>query len=191
MNIKWYRTTDAAAEPVTAANMEEKLAYSSGWNATTLGIDIEAARNMVEKITDRAFITQSWTGRGDYFPDVIYLPKGQIQSVTSVKYIANGATSLTELTVDVDYVVEINQDRGRIYPVSNWPSDVNADRKGVIEVVFVAGYGATAADVPGWAKSAIMLCTGDLNTNGALKSEMAVDKMLTANKLFFDYNIND
>lgn len=190
MNFKWYRTTDAAAEPVADTDMEEKLSYSSGWNATTIAIDIEAARNQVEQMTDRALITQTWTGRGDYFPDVIHLPKGQIQSVTSVKYIADGDTTFTTLTVDVDYVVEINQDKARIYPKVDWPS-VELDRKGVVEVVYVAGYGATAASVPGWAKSAIMLLAGDLNTNGALKADMAVSKILTSNKLSFDYTVND
>jgi uncharacterized phiE125 gp8 family phage protein len=191
MNFKWYRTTDATVEPVTPIDLEEKLVYSSGWNATTLGIDIEAARNMVEKITDRALITQTWTGRGDYFIDVIYLPKGQIQSVTTVKYVPNGSTTFTTLTVDVDYIVELNGDRARIYPVSSWPSDLNEDRKGSIEVVFICGYGNAASDLPGWSKSATMMYAGDLNTNGALKAEMAMDRLMVANKLFFDYHLND
>jgi uncharacterized phiE125 gp8 family phage protein len=184
--MKWYRTTDAASEPVTAANMEEKLAYSSGWNAATIAIDIQAARNMVEVITDRALITQTWTGRGDSFPDVIYLPKGQIQSVTSVKYIPEGSTSFTTMTVNVDYVVELNGDLARIYPVTDWPQ-VNTERTGVVEVVYVCGYGNSASNVPGWAKAAIIMIAGDLNVNGALKSEQAVDRMLSFNKLIYEY----
>lgn len=190
MNFKFYRTTDAASEPITTTNMEEKLVFSSGWNATTLAIDIQAARNVVEAVTDRALITQTWTGRGDYFPEVIYLPKGQIQSVTSVKYKPSGSSTLTALTVDVDYKVELNGDRGRIYPIGAWP-DVNTDQEGSVEVVYVCGYGNAASNVPGWAKTAIMMYAGDMHTNGALKADMAVDRILIANRLHFDYNAND
>ncbi|MGH1436563.1 MAG: hypothetical protein ACRBG0_19120 [Lewinella sp.] len=172
--------------------MEEKLAYSSGWNAATIAMDIEAAMDEVEKATDRALLTQTWTGRGDYFPSVIELPKGQAASVTSLKYIPSGSSSFTTLVEDTDYIVELNEDRARIYPPSGgWPSDVNTDRKGVVEVVWSCGYGATQADVPGWAKSIMMLIAGQLNTNGAIELQKMHLRQLDLNKLYFNYSIND
>ena len=189
--MKFYRTTDPTTTSIVSiANCEEALGYSSGWHTNTLTMHLGAAVDYVEEKTDRAIYTQTWTGRGDCWPvndaSSFYLPKGSIASVTHVKYIKAGETDFTELTADQDYFVEINGDLCRIYPPdSGWPTDLNEDRKGVIEIVYVAGP-STAKD---WAKSAVLSKTMDLELGQTIHAQH-VDHLCIKNYLYFNYGIN-
>lgn len=87
---------------------------------------ITSAREHVEDITRRALLTQTWDYSLPGWPtsNFIYLPYGNLQSVTSIKWKDTAAVEST-LTVTTDYLVETNGDQcGRIvlpYGVT-WPS---------------------------------------------------------------------
>jgi uncharacterized phiE125 gp8 family phage protein len=84
----------------------------------------------------------------------ITILKSKLQSVTSIKYYSGGV----QLTWDpANYYITDNTDYAGIYlaPDSNWPSDID-NRLQSVMITFVAGYGATASDVPYDIKQALL-----------------------------------
>jgi uncharacterized phiE125 gp8 family phage protein len=145
--------------------------YSSDTTEDTiLSALITAARQQVEAITRRAFITQTWDLFLDEFPEknFIPLPYGQLQSVSSVAYIDSDGVSHT-MTLTTDYLVDASSEPGRIvlpYGVS-WPT-FTAYPVNPITIRFVCGYGGTAASVPRGIVAAIkMLCESLYNDRSA------------------------
>jgi uncharacterized phiE125 gp8 family phage protein len=129
---------------------------------------IIAAREIVEDVTRRKLITQTW----DYYPDCFPLnqnfmkvPFGNLQSVTNIKYKDSAGTETT-LTAGTDYLVETNGDQhGRIvlpYGCS-WPS-VTLYPSNPIAIRFICGW-LTAADVPRKYKTAIKMQAADMFLN--------------------------
>lgn len=117
---------------------------------TALTRIISSARREVEDITSRALLSQTWYYYLDAFPceDRIYLPFGNLQSATSVKYKDSAGTETT-MTAGTDYLVETNRERcGSIvlpYGLS-WPS-FTAYPSNPITIEFVCGWTA-AASIP-------------------------------------------
>lgn len=188
MNLKV--TTQPASEPVTEAELEESLTLTSGWDNTSVSRKQIASRRQVELDTDRSLITQTLTMKLDNWPEKedIVLFRGPVQSVTSVKY-QNTSDVQTTLVEDTDYTVAINGDEARITPISSWPS-LYATKKDVIEVIYVAGYGDNASDVPADLKEAIVskfdqLYSKDMKFNGNYEA------LITPMKVYSDYTIND
>jgi uncharacterized phiE125 gp8 family phage protein len=127
---------------------------------------ITAARIKCEEHQGRAYITQTWDLYLDDFPeaDEIELPRGPLQSITSVKYYG---TDGTEYTMSAsDYIVDIASDPGRIVLGygKTWPTTVLRPANGVI-IRFVCGYGAAAAAVPALIRLAIKMLVGHYYAN--------------------------
>lgn len=167
-----YTTTDL----VTLADAKQQLRIASTYDDNNVNTLLDAARQIVESETNRAILNQTWTLYLDYFPDVIYLPKGIIQSVTSVKYIDTGGTQQT-LADGTDYTTTTGIDDGRIVPTNNgWVSDVNTEQNNVVEIIFVAGYGATKTAETSWAEQAILMKLSQLYYN--LDSSMGYENLV-------------
>lgn len=112
---------------------------------------IAAATSFVENYTGRALVSQTWEQVLDDFSDAMLLPKGPVQSVTSVKYFD---TSDVEQTLAADqYVLDNVSDPAWVVR----PDDVTypdvADGVNNVIIRFVAGY----SDIPAEIKAAIML----------------------------------
>lgn len=110
----------------------------------------EAAVSMLDgpaSKTRRALLTQTWTLYLDCWPSRIVLPLSPVQSVSSVKYYDTEGYKQTfgaskyHATDLVSWDPSITLATGE-----SWP-DIDT-REGAIEVEFIAGYGATMADVP-------------------------------------------
>lgn len=164
-----------ASEPVALSGSDGLKAWlrvehaASDDEITALG---KAARLLVEKLTGRALVTQTWVLTLDNFPwpggwqyvnspaifpdpHTIRVPKAPLQSVSSVEYYDLSDT-LTTLAAST-YVVDATTDPGRIFLAMNkvWP--VTRLRPGAVRITFVAGYGAASA-VPEDLKLAIKMC---------------------------------
>lgn len=115
---------------------------------TYLSSLITTARQYCEDYQNRAYITQTWEISLDEFPDVIEIPKGNLQTVDSIKY-TNSDNVTTTLIVTTDYVTSIRGILGRIVPAYNktWPTFTPCPLDPVV-ITFTCGYG-TAAQVPG------------------------------------------
>jgi uncharacterized phiE125 gp8 family phage protein len=149
-------TTAPATEPVTAAEAKTHMRITSSADDTYITGLITAARQWCEWYQGRSYIEQIITMYLDTFPSTIYLPQPPAMSVTTLKYY-NTAGTLTTLTVTTDYVVDVISQPARIYPAytTSWPS--YRDIPNAVQVVYKAGYGADATNVPTPVKHAIKM----------------------------------
>lgn len=129
-----------------------------------LNDQIETARGLVEDITRRALLTQTYDLYLDGFPneDYIRLPFGNLQSVTHLKY-TNSDGDETTMTADTDYIVETNGDQcGRIvlpYSIA-WPS-FTAYTSNPIVCRFICGWTA-ATSIPTKIRTAVKMISAKL-----------------------------
>lgn len=144
-------------EPVSLAEAKLQARVDVATDDALITALITAARELVEKTTWRALITQRWDFYLDAWPegDEIVLPKPPLKSVVTLEY-----TSEAGATVAVpaaDYAVDVATEPGRIVLKSGaaWPGGTLA-RLNPIHVRFECGYGAAAA-VPEAYKLAIKL----------------------------------
>lgn len=158
--------TAPASEPVTLAEAKLHLYQEdSTANDTLITSLIVAAREYVEKFTNRALLEQTWKLWLDEFPDsgVIYLPRSPLRSIVAVTYVDEAGVVQTMSTDD--YVVDTACTPGRIrlaYDTS-WPT--TRCELDAVRVEFKAGFGTTAAAVPDSIKAAMKLIIGDLFEN--------------------------
>lgn len=119
---------------------------------------ITAARRLVESITGRAMITQTWKYWLDRFPmsDEISLPFAPLQSLTSLTYTDVDSNSDT-LTEGTEITVDTDSEPGRIVLDYDeiWPTDA-LHPNNPIEIEFVCGY-ASASAIPVELKHAMKL----------------------------------
>lgn len=160
-----YRISDATAfvqdtvtEPITLAEAKLHLRVDHEEENTYITSLIVSARFWAENYTKRSFISRSLRLSMDWFPDVILLPRGVTQSVTSIKYYDTGGVDTT-LSSSV-YSVDTDNEPARITLAYNqsWP-DFRAIAN-TIRIVWVSGYGAAATAVPDPIKQSMKLAIG-------------------------------
>ncbi len=135
----------------TFSGVDENI-HNSGAEDDMIYNLITAARRICEQWQNRAYLTQTWNMYLDRFPPVINPPYAPLQTATIKYYDSNGVQQ--ELS-DTLYSVYIKQEPGRIIPVFGqvWPAVRSIPN--TVEVVYVAGYGATRASTPESVKGAI------------------------------------
>lgn len=178
MIVSNKRTTDPAVEPVTVAEMDQFLRGDNvieSVDGTLVESLIVAAREYVEEFTRRALITQTWTMYMDRWPQTqdplgwwdgvregsissgdarsLTLPIGPLQSVKSIKTFDQDNNET--LFPDTNYFLNTTATPGEVILNTGvvWPT-FTRNRMG-IEVVYVAGYGDAATDVPSPLRMAI------------------------------------
>jgi len=142
----WTVETAPSAEPILKAAAKTHMRITVTDHDDYIDALIIAARKTTEHLTGRALITQTIELRLDRFPTTIYLPRGPVQSVTSIKYYD---TAGDEQTLDAaEYQTELYSDPPRIEPEYgySWPS--TQDRMAAVTVKYIAGYGDAGTDVP-------------------------------------------
>lgn len=122
---------------------------------------IYTATNYFEMITGRDLINKTYKCYLNNFPiatgyaaltygynqaPCIRILKSKLQSITHIKYYVDGVLVTWNSS---NYYITDENDYAAIYlkEGSNWPSDADNRVQSVI-ITFVAGYGATAADIP-------------------------------------------
>lgn len=177
-----------AVEPVTAAELRTYLRETtSSLPDTDADAFIAEAREYIERVENIAMITQSWRLAFDRWPSRaepwwdgvrempvselhqvsgsgdVRMPQYPLQSVTSVTTYSEDstATSVALSTFDVDTY----RTPGRITLKSGqtWPTATRANN--AIEIVYVAGYGDAASDVPAPLKRAVKQMAGYLHAH--------------------------
>jgi uncharacterized phiE125 gp8 family phage protein len=95
----WRLVTDAASEPITAAQAKTHCRIDTSLDDTYIGILIKTARQKVEEDTDRAMLTQTWKIYLDDFPasdsEPILFPRSPLIAVSSVAYTDTAGSSQT------------------------------------------------------------------------------------------------
>jgi hypothetical protein len=175
--------TGPATEPVTAAELR---AFARA-DATTLPDAVAdplilRCRNYLEELTGLAMINQSWRLGLDAWPGYnsqwwsgvlqmastellsdagrpLEFPRYPLSSITSVSTF-DSASAETVVTVATTFDIDTYSRPGRIRPKSSqtWPTATR--NMNAVEIVYVAGYGSSAADVPASIRDAVLVFAG-------------------------------
>jgi uncharacterized phiE125 gp8 family phage protein len=145
-------------EPVTLAEAKAFLRVTESDEDALITSAIKVGRSEVEKYIGQTVLTTSYTYLLDEFPplDVLTVPRGPINSVTSIKYIDPDGVSQT-LSTDV-YDVDTRRRAGRIGLKAGqcWPA-TKGNTLNAVEIEFTAGMGDEAAAIDEDIKTAIKL----------------------------------
>jgi uncharacterized phiE125 gp8 family phage protein len=172
---KWLVTTEPTVEPVSLADMKLHLRVDCTADDDLITSLIVAARQWCEDYEHRAYITQTITAKLDYLPSQIILPKPRLQSVTSITYTdtAEAVQTLNSSLYDVDTYREPGQvTRGYN---ENYPSVLTTVNS--VTIVYVAGYGDAATDVPDKTISAIKLLCAHLYEHRMAVSDLSLEEI--------------
>ena len=140
------RTTDATTEPVSTDDLKAHLYIDDNDLDAWLTVAEKAARNYCERVTRRQLVNATWTLTLDGFSDPIKLPKPPLSSVTKINYIDTGGDTQTVSTAV--YTVLTDREPGEVVQAYNqtWPTPRGQPE--AVSVVYVAGYGTAATNVP-------------------------------------------
>lgn len=157
MNTSRKLITAPTVEPVDLGEMKGELSINDPVQDTEITSRIKDARAWAENYTERSFNTQTWEIALNQFCD-IELPRGPVQSITSVTYFDSDNTQQT-----LDSAVYELDDYGhvpvfRLAPDQDWPSVY--DRNNAIKIRYVAGYGDNDTDVPEPIRRALKISVG-------------------------------
>jgi hypothetical protein len=171
-NAKLGRLVDAAEEPVSLVSMKQYLRLENDADDEIVSDLISAARLVCEGLCDRSFITTTWKLTLDYLPfsvpggvlggsmggwpsrypgrvslddGGIVLPMPPLIAVTSIVYVDQGGSSAT---LSPSSAIVSPGTPGRVYPAFGTYFPFAQPRASAVEIVYTAGYGPTAADVP-------------------------------------------
>lgn len=167
-------TTQPAVEPVTVSEAKLFMRVDSSADDTLIGDLITCARQLAEEYTRRKFINTGITLTMDSLPHyssgqwwdgvregsmsalygtdtIIRLPFPPTVSVTSLT--TYGLDNSASVFSSSNYRVDTTGARIYLNDNAQWP--VNLRNYNAVEVVYIAGYGATAADVPASIRQAI------------------------------------
>lgn len=131
------RTVAPASYPVTLEEAKAQCRVTSSDEDTKLNNLIAAATTRVENMTGLSLITQTWELTLDEFSDAIELPRGPVQSVTSVQYVdPDGATQVLAASV---YTLDDKSNPQWIVrnADSSWPQIL--DGINAVTITYVAG----------------------------------------------------
>ena len=154
-------TSDPAAEPILLADAKRHLRVDADDENSLITLYIQVARETVENFTNRSLITQERTAKLDFFPNLILLPNGPVQTGVTIEYY-NESNVLTTLSTS-EYYEDVSSDVARLEPVNYWPSTY--DRPNAVEITYNAGYGSSGTDVPSPLRHAMLLIIGHLYEN--------------------------
>ena len=157
------RTIAPSVEPVSLSEAKAHLRVDTDDDDTYISTLITVAREYCEERLDSTFITTTWQAKYDVFPLWnLNLPRPPMLSGNVTVVYRDEAGNNTTITSDAgDFQVDASVIPGRIYPIYNgvWPA-VRGDENSVT-VTYTAGYGATAASLPGYIKHAVLLLCGN------------------------------
>jgi uncharacterized phiE125 gp8 family phage protein len=161
--------TPPAEEPVTLLEAKGHLRVDHSTDDGLIEIQIAAARQLIEAVTGRALVTQTWRLDLPAFPaepEPIVLPRAPTASLTSVQYLDTNGTLTTLDAANYLLLADSGPTAGpaQLVPAYGvlWPA--TREQPNAVRITFVAGYGLAVA-VPPPLKAAILLHVGDLYAN--------------------------
>lgn len=153
-----------SGQVVTTAEAKLHCRIDASDDDTLIDTLIDAATQLVETVTHRALLSQTWDLKLEAFPcdgDELWLPKPPVSAVSSITYLDTAGASQTWATTE--YLTDLPTGawarKARITPAYGvvYPSTYPVPN--AVTVRFVCGYGAAAA-VPAPLKAAIKLLVG-------------------------------
>lgn len=190
MNEPITVTTDSAIELVTLQDAKDFLRIDHNDENARIDSLRKAARRWCETYVQQSFFTKTLTLNLDYFPSddkPIYLRRGPVQSVTSLKYYDTNNSQQTWNSSN--YFVDTSSEVGRIYADNVSYPDLY-DRPNAIEVIYVAGY-SDIDDVPLDFKEAVLHLIAEwYEVRGNVIVGAQVNEHSTTKAILDQYRIN-
>ena len=174
--------TPAASEPITLTEAKNFLRVDGSDDDTLISALISAAREMCESYCRRILVTTTIDEYFDGFPnyknpeskDIIYLSRGPVASITSLKYV-------DEIGSDVNsdaYVADLISEPARIASTAGWFAT-----NGIINQVIVRyTVGTDVSSIPTPLKQGMLLIISDLYD----KRDDRVRQLPTASEYLFN-----
>lgn len=151
--------TAPAYQPLTVDEAKEHLRITSTDEDSYISSLVIMATEFIQNMTARQLITATYEMTLQTVPitNMVKLPKGKLQSVTSIKYLDKDSVEQTF----TDFYV-LGNDPGTVY--FNSTMSVEPLTADVIKIRFVCGYGS-GEDVPEIIKVAMKLLIGQFYKN--------------------------
>ena len=172
--------TAPTSEPIALDEAKEYLRLDIDSEDSYVYGLIVAARKFCENYQNRAYITQTWElSMDDFCEDIVDIPKGKLQSISSIVYTDSDSVATT--LSSTKYVYSTRGTLGRLTPAygETWPTFVPYPLDAVV-ITFICGYG-TAEDVPETIKQAMYLLISHWYENRV----PLADKMTVPDELSF------
>lgn len=163
--ITYNLTTAPASYPVALADVKAAADVTFTDDDDLLNALIAAATGVVEEMTGKSLIAQSWTrtSEGVSGKTCISLKRPPVTSLTSITYYDGDNSSQTFDTANV-YLVK-DEDRAIIEPIDSWPTMY--DRPDALAIEFASGY----STVPPELVQAIKMLVAEWYDNNLTASE--------------------
>lgn len=136
--------TAPLVEPITVAEAKDHLRVSVSTQDTYIGTLVKSAREWAEQFLGRSLVEQTLRLDLPCFENRMYLPRGKVNSVSSVKYIAESGT-LTTLATSVYSTELANEGASYVHLAYNqtWPTARYVHN--AVQITYVAGYVPTGS----------------------------------------------
>ena len=178
-------TTAPAVTPITLAEAKSQLRLTTSNEDDHVTTLIEAATTRAEEYQRRSLVNRTYTLLvKDFSGWKILLSRPPLVSVTSVKYYDVDGAQQT-LVAGTDYQVVQHDTTPYLLPAvdTEWPA--TDGRENGVEIVYVAGYGASGDDVPADTKQGIKMLVSDFfeNRESEIVGLMTMSMKMTAKSL--------
>lgn len=186
MNQNPKRISGPGVEPVTLAEVKSFIKQDGTSDDDLLNSLITASRERIEDYLNRTLICTTWELSRDFFPTAsasatyyddsvlesvideyqdeslfyniaqssIHLPMGEVTDIDEITYFDKDNNSVS---VDNDLFILGNDDAVHLNEAKSWPSMGLLRKSNAVRIVFEAGYGDEASDVPQAIKTSIKM----------------------------------
>lgn len=157
-------SAEPAQEPIPLQEMKAHSVIEAADDEALMSGFIIAARRAVENFTHRAMLTKTLVYKIDRFPDfseqVIELPGGKLQAITSIQYVDTAGA--TQTWAASNYIADTEWETGRIALAfeKTWPTVREWHLP--VTITYTAGFGVDPADVPEELRTAIKMLAAEL-----------------------------
>lgn len=196
--------TAATVEPVSLADMKLHLRVDHSTDDALINALISAGRDYVERQTRRPLVNTTYRQTMDYFPEgAIELLRGPAMQIAvggaysyampRIRYYdENGTlTTLTFAAGDFELDLDNNPPRLNLTPLDIWPNTENG-KANAVEVDYVAGNGAAAANVPSLLTTCIKLLVAHWYENrSAVQPGAGSEVPLAVDSILKIYSVGD
>jgi uncharacterized phiE125 gp8 family phage protein len=157
--------TAPTLEPITLAQAKEHLRVDGTDEDALIGLCITAARQRIEEECRRAFLKQKWVAyiTGDIGGCVnVELPRARLMDAET--FLLEYRNSAGVWTAWTDYMKQAAREPALLWITEqpSDPDDIRSPQDAIWRATFWAGYSATATDVPGPLRHAILLLASHL-----------------------------
>jgi len=179
--MTWSVVTAPTEEPISLEDAKTHLrADETDDEDTLIEAYIQAAREHVERVCERALMPQVWQESRNCFAPMIELRGGVITAVQAITYV--DGDGITQTLAEAAYQADLVGRPPAVYPAfgTTWPE--TRRQPGAVAVRYALGY-ASAADVPAALRAAMLLIIGDLYSNRAAQSGSEIYANVTVQRL--------